>query len=146
MPGSVVSFVIRIDKLRWIRMPQGTPENLLARNVKADAANLKWLTDIKYVPTEQGWLYVSVVLDLYSRRIIGWSFHSKLTHRLPRKHLQWRFTNTRPHEGFSCIATEARSLRVTHSRNSLLTTSLSKVCVGKEITGTMRRWRASSEL
>ena len=54
------------------------PENLLARNFKAEAANRKWVTDITYIPTDQGWLYLSVVMDLYSRRIVGWSFHSKL--------------------------------------------------------------------
>ena len=63
------------------------PENLLARNFKADAASLKWVTDITYVPTEQGWLDVSVVTDLTSRGILGWSFHSKLEASIATKAL-----------------------------------------------------------
>ena len=54
------------------------PKNLIARDFSAEAANLKWVTDITYIPTDQGWLYMSVVMDLYSRRIVGWSFHNKL--------------------------------------------------------------------
>jgi putative transposase len=50
----------------------------MARYISANPANLKWVTDNTYIPTGEGWLYVSVVLDLYSRRIVGWSFHSKL--------------------------------------------------------------------
>ena len=63
------------------------PEILLARNFKAVAANLKWVTDITYVPTEQGWLDVSVVTDLTSRGILGWSFHSKLEASIAAKAL-----------------------------------------------------------
>ena len=54
------------------------PCNLLARCFSAEAANLKWVTDITYIPTEQGWLCMSVVMDLYSRRIVGWCFQSTL--------------------------------------------------------------------
>ena len=54
------------------------PDNLLARDFSAESANLKWVTDITYIPTEQGWLYMSVVMDLYSRRIVGWCFQSTL--------------------------------------------------------------------
>jgi len=48
------------------------PDNLLARDFSAEAANLNWVTDITYIPTERGWLCVSVVLDLYSRKIVSW--------------------------------------------------------------------------
>ena len=62
-------------------------ENPLTRNFKAEAANLKWVTDITYIPTEQRWLYVSVVMDLTSRRIVGWSFQSKLEASIATKAL-----------------------------------------------------------
>jgi transposase InsO family protein len=62
-------------------------ENPLTRNFKAEAANLKWETDITYIPTEQRWLYVSVVMDLTSRRIVGWSFQSKLEASIATKAL-----------------------------------------------------------
>jgi len=52
--------------------------NVLNREFEADAPNQKWVTDITYVPTDEGWLYLAVVLDLFSRRIIGWSMASTL--------------------------------------------------------------------
>ncbi len=48
-------------------------ENVLARNFEASGPNEKWATDITYVWTGEGWLYLAVVMDLYSRRIVGWS-------------------------------------------------------------------------
>jgi putative transposase len=47
--------------------------NLLDRNFTAAAPNRIWLADITYVETDQGWLYLATVLDLYSRRIVGWA-------------------------------------------------------------------------
>jgi transposase InsO family protein len=47
--------------------------NVLNRAFEADAPNQKWVTDITYVPTDEGWLYLAVVLDVFSRRVIGWS-------------------------------------------------------------------------
>ena len=48
-------------------------ENILDRNFEASRPNEKWVTDITYVWTSEGWLYLATVMDLYSRRIIGWS-------------------------------------------------------------------------
>ena len=47
--------------------------NVLNRNFKASRPNEKWVTDITYVWTAEGWLYVAIVIDLYSRRVVGWS-------------------------------------------------------------------------
>jgi putative transposase len=47
--------------------------NLLDRNFDADRCNRKWAADITYVPTDEGWLYVAGVMDLHSRRLVGWS-------------------------------------------------------------------------
>ena len=47
--------------------------NLLDRNFTATAPNRIWLADITYVETDQGWLYLATVMDLYSRRIVGWA-------------------------------------------------------------------------
>ena len=52
--------------------------NVLNQQFEADAPNQKWVTDITYVPTDEGWLYLAVVLDVFSRRIIGWSMVSTL--------------------------------------------------------------------
>lgn len=57
-------------------------ENTLNREFKADKPNQKWVTDITYLPTTAGWLYLSVVLDLFSRKIIGWAFATTLETQL----------------------------------------------------------------
>ncbi len=48
--------------------------NVLDGDFTADAQGQKWTDDISYVWTAQGWLYLAVVLDLHSRRIVGWPF------------------------------------------------------------------------
>ena len=53
-------------------------DNLLNRDFSANAPNQKWTTDITYVATQEGWLYLATVMDLYSRAIIGWSLHDRL--------------------------------------------------------------------
>lgn len=56
--------------------------NLLDQDFSASRANEKWLTDITYIPTAEGWLYLAVVLDLYSRRIVGWAMSDRLERHL----------------------------------------------------------------
>ena len=57
--------------------------NLLERNFIAAAPNRIWLADITYVETDQGWLYLATVMDLYSRRIVGWAMEDHLRADLP---------------------------------------------------------------
>src|SRR6266550_2485675 len=52
--------------------------NKLSRDFQAAAANRKWLADITYIPTEQGWFYLAGVLDCFSRKIVGWSMADHL--------------------------------------------------------------------
>jgi transposase InsO family protein len=47
--------------------------NVLNREFTAPKANAKWVADVTYVPTRQGWLYLAVVLDLFSRLVVGWA-------------------------------------------------------------------------
>jgi len=53
--------------------------NRLDREFSADAANQRWVADFTYVWSGEGWLYVAVVLDLYSRRVVGWSMKKQMT-------------------------------------------------------------------
>ena len=53
-------------------------ENLLNRKFNVAAANMAWVSDITYVATSQGWLYLCVVIDLYSRKVVGWSMSSRI--------------------------------------------------------------------
>ena len=52
--------------------------NVLDRDFEASRPNEKWVTDITYVWTAEGWLYLAAVLDLYSRRVVGWSTRESL--------------------------------------------------------------------
>lgn len=65
-----------------VRPEHSIAPNLLQREFEADAPNRKWLADFTYVWTGEGWLYVAVVLDLYSRRIVGWSMKAEMTTQL----------------------------------------------------------------
>ena len=56
--------------------------NVLERDFTADAENCKWAADITYVWTRCGWLYLAVVLDLYSRRVVGWAMSNRITREL----------------------------------------------------------------
>jgi putative transposase len=53
-------------------------QNMLGRQFAVAAANRVWVSDISYVPTAEGWLYLCVILDLYSRRVVGWSMGNGL--------------------------------------------------------------------
>lgn len=52
------------------------PNNMLDRQFEASEPNQKWVADFAYIPSGEGWLYLAVVLDLYSRMIVGWSCKS----------------------------------------------------------------------
>jgi len=70
--------------------------NLLNRNFSAAAPNRIWLTDITYVETDQGWLYLATVMDLYSRRIVGWAMDDHLRTELPLAALNMAISTRRP--------------------------------------------------
>ncbi|MFG0647108.1 IS3 family transposase [Leclercia adecarboxylata] len=53
--------------------------NRLQRQFNPDAPDKRWVTDITYIRTREGWLYLAVVVDLFSRKIIGWSMQSRMT-------------------------------------------------------------------
>lgn len=51
-------------------------DNLLKRTFKTTEPNVAWVADVTYLATGQGWLYLATVIDLYSRRVVGWSLHT----------------------------------------------------------------------
>jgi putative transposase len=53
--------------------------NLLEQDFSANRPNQKWVSDITYIRTDEGWLYLAVVLELYSRRVIGWAIAERMT-------------------------------------------------------------------
>ena len=56
--------------------------NVLDRSFEAPAPNRKWIADFTYVWTAEGWLYVAAVIDLFSRRVVGWSMKAEMTAQL----------------------------------------------------------------
>ena len=56
--------------------------NLLDQNFSAQGPNQKWAVDITYIATQEGWLYLAVLLDLYSRTVVGWSMQKRMTKAL----------------------------------------------------------------
>ena len=73
--------------------------NLLARNFNVPAANTVWAGDMTYIPTGEGWLYLAVVLDLFSRRIVGWSMGATITSGLACRALDMAWHSRRPAAG-----------------------------------------------
>jgi transposase InsO family protein len=73
--------------------------NLLNRQFRAEAANTKWVADITYIPTREGWLYLAVVMDLYSRKIIGWSMSAQITADLVENALRMALYERQPDPG-----------------------------------------------
>jgi putative transposase len=57
-------------------------ENHLNRNFTPDSPNTSWVADITYIWTAEGWLYLATIMDLYSRKIIGWSLRNRLSKEL----------------------------------------------------------------
>ena len=56
--------------------------NVLDRQFTVPAPNLTWVTDITYIWTREGWLYLAVILDLFSRRVVGWSMSASISRQL----------------------------------------------------------------
>ena len=72
-------------------------ENLLNRDFTAERPNQKWVADITYVSTFEGWLYLATVLDVFSRRIVGWSMSDRLKTNLVEDALQMALDRRQPH-------------------------------------------------
>ena len=71
-------------------------ENLLQRLFRVSAANRVWASDITYIPTAEGWMYLCVVLDLYSRKVVGWSMGQSLGVELAVRALLMAIMGRRP--------------------------------------------------
>ncbi len=104
-----VARLMRLERLRGCprrrfrvttqRDPRHTvARNLLKQNFSSDAPNRIWGADITYIPTHQGWLYLAVVMDLYSRRIVGWSMSRWMSRRIVLAALRMAIDARRPEE------------------------------------------------
>gem|GEM_PF-59625 len=76
--------------------------NLLAQNFVATAPNRIWLADITYIATGEGWLYLAAVLDLATRKIIGWAMRDHMRTELPLAAMMMAAQHQRPAPGLIC--------------------------------------------
>jgi len=74
-------------------------ENILKGNFFSKKENRIWTSDITYVSTKEGWLYLAVVMDIYSRKIVGWSIQSSLSAELVVKALMMAILHRNPEQG-----------------------------------------------
>jgi putative transposase len=73
--------------------------NVLARRFAARAPDVVWVTDITYIPTGEGWLYLAVLLDLCSRAIVGWAMSDRITRQLTLDALGMALARRQPPRG-----------------------------------------------
>lgn len=73
--------------------------NRLARQFRARGPNEKWLADLSYIDTQEGWLYLACVLDLYSRRIVGWAMGARMSEALVISALKMALAQRSPSQG-----------------------------------------------
>lgn len=83
--------------------PRGGPAAVVAPNqlqqqFDVEAPNQAWVTDITYIRTHEGWLYLAVVLDLFSRQVVGWSMQSRMTRDLVMQALLMAIWRRRPRQ------------------------------------------------
>jgi putative transposase len=80
--------------------PSAIPaENVLDRAFQAERPNEKWVTDVTFIATAEGWMYLAAVLDLYSRRIVGWAMADKQDETLVEQAMAMAFTHRKPPQG-----------------------------------------------
>jgi putative transposase len=73
--------------------------NVLARQFERAAPDMAWVTDITYIPTGEGWLYLAVILDLCSRFAVGWALSERMSRGLPLEALGMALARRQPPRG-----------------------------------------------
>lgn len=73
--------------------------NLLSRNFTTEARDKVWVSDITYLRTTSGWLYLTVIIDLFSRLVVGWALSSSLSHEMVVTALKRAIRRRNPHKG-----------------------------------------------
>jgi putative transposase len=89
---------------RWRMTTRPNPKhavesNRLARDFTAERPDQRWVTDISYVWTDEGWCYLAIVLDLFSRGVVGWALETTLSTRLPLAALDMALRRRKPRHG-----------------------------------------------
>jgi putative transposase len=78
---------------------QPVAPNLLEQDFTADAPNQRWVTDITYIPTGEGWLFLAAIVDLYSRKVVGWAMQPTMDRSLVLNALTMAVDDRKPGPG-----------------------------------------------
>jgi putative transposase len=103
-------------------------DNLLARNFSAEQPNQVWSTDITYIQTDEGWVYLAVMIDLHSRMVVGWSMQPHMQASLVTDALRMGYFRRKPSPGL-----------IVHSDRG------SQYC-GHEFQGALKAWGMHSSM
>ena len=95
VPKTVKKFRLTTDS----RKSHAPAPNLLARDFSTSRPNEKWVSDVTYIPTREGWLLLAVILDLFSRKVVGWSMGERLTSELAQRALAHALEHRLPEQG-----------------------------------------------
>lgn len=92
------------SRRRWRTTTRANPAhpvvgNALDRDFSASKPNERWVTDISYVWTDEGWCYLAVIIDLFSRAVVGWALDTTLSTKLPLAALDMAIRRRRPSSG-----------------------------------------------
>ncbi len=97
--GLVAKRVRRFRLSYAARNSEPAAPNLLERNFTVEQANRVWVGDITFIPTREGWLHLAVLLDLYSRRIVGWAMGDRQNRQLAIDALSMAIERRHPKPG-----------------------------------------------
>jgi len=105
--------------------------NLLKQDFAASRSNEKWVSDLTYIPTAEGWLYLAAVMDLYSRRIVGWAMGHTLARWLTMAALQMALESRQPPPGL-LHHSDRGSQYASHDYQALLTKHQMQVSMSRK--------------
>ena len=101
--------------------PHPVAQNVLARDFTADKANQKWVADITYIATLEGWLYLAAVLDLFTRKVVGWSMSERIDSRLVVDALEMAVSRQLPDAGLIAHSDRGAQYASEHYQRTLTT-------------------------
>ena len=106
---------------RTTNSDHGVPvaENILDRQFEVSEPNAAWVADMTYIPTQEGWLYVAVVVDLFSRLVVGWSMDATMTSRLVVDAVSMAVSSRRPLPGLVAHSDRGSQYASEHHRRVL---------------------------
>ena len=88
----------QIHERSYRSKPKRWAPDLVERNFVADRPDALWVADVTYVPTAEGWLYLAIVLDVFSRLVVGWAMAERLASELVRQALDMAYAQRGPRD------------------------------------------------